>query len=259
MPYRSIKIEKKHVYHNINTYFNYGIDSSNCCLVFDPYYPTAQGTQSDQRIGDKIRPTSFILDMVLQHSYNQGTPFANETYTPGYTYSGSLTNGTGSISVPNTLTGYKPNHDWYSQFRVFLIQTEPDEVLFDSAINAKHWFLDNFVPYVLEDGATQAVTNNQIDLLRESTADTGSYKIVWDYKFTLTNKKPMKHINKTFPINKTFSFEKDTGTVPTNVRYSFVILGPINNINYDYSLVSEFTSGINVNVKAVVKTNYLDE
>lgn len=197
--------------------------------------------------------------MVLQHSYNQGTPFANETYTSGYTYSGSLTNGTGSISVPNTLTGYKPNHDWFSQFRVFLIQTEPDEVLFDSAINAKHWFLDNFVPYVLEDGETQAVTNNQIDLLRESTVDTGSYKIVWDYKFTLTNKKPMKHINKTFPLNKTLSFEKDIGTVPTNVRYTFVILGPINNINYDYSLVSEFTNGINVNVKAVIKTNYLDE
>lgn len=261
MPYKTINVEKKHTYKNLATYFEYGFDANECCVVFDPSYPTERGTNSDQFIGDKISLTSIILDATIQHSYNQGAPFAPETFGVGFSYSGTLTNGTGSISVPNTLTSYKPYHDWYSQFRAFLFETETDEVLFDTAAHAKQWFLKNYVPYTYENGGTQAVTNNQIDILRESTVDTGTFKILWDHKFTLTNKKPMKHLKYTFvPKSPIMSYNKETGTVPTNKRYSFVIFGPFNKLNYDYSLYSEFagTGSIKVNVDAVVKTNYLD-
>lgn len=262
MPYKTIVVEKKHTYQNFDLPFNYGIATTDSCVVFKPKYPETQGVTVSSRIGDKITPTSMVLDMVVQHPYLQGSPFSNETYSIGYSYS------TSTNSVPNTLTGYKPNHDWFSQFRLFLITVDPDSILAETSALAKVWFQENFVPYVYPDDEPVVVGqwNNQTDLKRESTEDTGNFQILWEHKFTLTNKHPSQHIVHTFPMKGVLTFPNPADdpaadqTVPSNRKYLFILMGPLNYINFDYSLMQEFsTTGVQASAKGVLKLNYMDD
>ena len=260
MPYRYIPIEKKHTYNNFSQTFTYGLSTAACCMIFKPTWPTTQGLTSSQRIGDKISPSSMVLDFQLQHATSQGTPFVNETFGMGYTYSGTLTNGTGSISTPNTFTGYKPNHDWISHFRLFLLSYE-DNMPFDTAAFAKSWYEDNFVPYVYpsDEPVVEGKWTNQIDLLRETTDDTGQFSILFDHKFTLSNRKSIYHFSKTFPLKGTVNFETPLSTEPTNRRYVFILFGPLNYFDFDYSMYPEFSvSGVQVTGRGVLKLNYID-
>lgn len=263
MPYRTVQVEKKHTYKNFADQFIYGLVTGPCNYSFQPTYPTVQGTGSDQRVGDKISPTSMVLDMIVTHTgYTLGTPFQYEQYqVPVYQYSGAFTNGTGSISsstIPTTR--YKHPSDWFAQFRLFLLDVEVDSLIGDSPADNKEWFQDNFVPYVYptENPPVVGQWNNQTDMLRETTADTGTYKILYDYKFTLTNKKPLKHIVKTFPMKGILNFEKG-GDKVTNRKLVFILFGPLHYMNEDYKIHQEFaSSGVQCAVKGVLKLNYID-
>lgn len=262
MPYRSVHVEKKHTYQNFDEQFVYDLYNASCNATFQPKYPTTQGYTSEDRIGDKISPTSMVLDMIVSHTgYSLGAPFQYEQYTvPTYQTTGTFTNGSGtlsSVAVNQTHTKYPT--DWFAQFRLFLLDVDVDSTIGDSPDDNKEWFEDNFVPYVypVEEPLLRGQWNNQTDMLRETTADTGTYKILYDYKFTLTNRKPLKHIVKTFPMKGILNFDKG-GTKPTNRKLVFIVFGPLHYMNESYVIHQELNLGVTCSCRGVLKLNYID-
>lgn len=262
MSYRSVHIEKKHTYQNFSEQFIYDLKTQPCNYTFQPKYPTVQGYESDERIGDKISPISMVLDMTVCHTgYTLGAPFQYEQYTtPTYQTTGTFTNGSGTLlSTSVDQIHSKAPTDWFAQFRLFLLDVDVSSTIGDDADKSKTWFENNFVPYVYPstDPVVDGQWNNQTDMLRETTADTGTFKILHDYKFTLTNRKPLKHIVKTFPMKGILNFEKN-GTKLTNRKLVFILFGPLNYINESYVIHQELNLGVRCSVKGVLKLNYID-
>lgn len=262
MPYRYLPIEKKHIYNNFGVYFNYNSATSNPAQLLVPYYPSQQGNAVNQRVGDKIAMNNFILDFVIQHSVSLDYPFIPDLYEQGNvvtSVSGTFTSGSGVISsTNNALNNYKTPVPWFANFRLFLI--EHDDILtLDTAAECVTWFKDNFVPYKTVSGTYQ--WTNQCPILRETTEDTGTYKILYDHSFKLTSTKGAYHFSKTFTVKNHLSFTESSPTQipPTNKLFKFIIIGPLSQLDYSPAIKEGYATGdVRVDLSGVIKTNYID-
>lgn len=258
MPYKYLPIEKKHTYNNMLKNLTYNGNTAVPALLFTPTYPSTQGTTSSQRIGDRIDPSSLVLDFVMQHTTGLDYPFWPDLYDQGNvvtSVSGTFTNGTGSItSSNNALQNYKPVVPWHATFRLMLIKHD-DILALDTADDCVDWFEANFVPYRTD----PSIWSVQCPLLRETTDDTGTFSIVYDHVFKLTSSKPNYHFSHTFPLKGHMAFNPTSPAKPTNVRYTFVIFGPMSYLDTDYS-IKQFmgVNNVTASMSGVLKMNYID-
>lgn len=256
MPYRYVPIEKKHTYQNFSATIGYRNTFTSAAV--SPKYPDiGMGTQD--RIGDKISPSSLVLDFSIQHESTFGAPFkrSESNYDVCKSVSGTFTNGTGTVTSTSTpLYVSKPFYPWSSNFRLFVVETEADFV-FGSGTDYIQWFKNNWVYY----GASGApVYTNQSVIMRESTDDTGQFKIIFDHQFKLSSSKPIYNFNKTIPLKGQFTFTAATGDVPSSKQYFVIIIPPLSQYDFDTTLLdyNGNSGAITARWVGVFKLNYTD-
>lgn len=257
MPYKYIPIEKKHTYNNMLNSLTYNGTSSVPAMLFKPVYPVTQGVTSSQRVGDKIAPSAFVLDFILQHMTGVDYPMLPDAFTPGQTYStsGTFASGTGTItSTGHDLNGFKPVVPWHANFRLLFVKHQSILSL-DTPAQCVTWFKDNFVPYTTSDPQW----SNQCPLLRETTDDTGTFDILYDHNFRLSSTKSTYHFSHTFPFKGQMQFDPADPSTPTNYEYKFIILGPLSVLDADYSIKSSYgVNNVTATMFGVLKMNYID-
>lgn len=245
MPY-----ELKHTYTNIESSAIH-FKTTPVGLVFNSVYPTS-GTDQDERVGNKINLTSFVLDgflNIVETSY----PFRLQTDTTDVIKSCGGTIGTGSgviSSTTDTLPTFKFPQPWYAKFRFILIKHKPDYVVTDAVA----WFKKNFV-YM----ATTPTYSNQCKVLRESTEDTGKFSIISDtmHKLSLTSNN--KHIVFTHKLfNQTMTFKDSTTITPSNLQYTFMIIPPLSHYDRSHSITDFPDDNVDVEFTCNLKLNYKD-
>ena len=236
----------------------YNGTSSVPAMLFKPVYPVTQGVTSSQRIGDRISPSSLVLDFIMQHTVGLDYPFWPDLFSQGNavsSVSGTFTNGTGTVtSTNNALNSFKPVVPWHAVFRLMLVKH--DEILsLDTPTQCVTWFKDNFVPY-RTDSPTWSI---QCPMLRETTDDTGTFSILYDHTFKLSSSKPNYHFSHTFPFKGSMAFDPDDPSKPTNTQYKFIIFGPMSYLDADYS-IKEFmgVNNVSASMQGVLKMNYID-
>jgi len=250
MPY-----ELKHIYNNIST-SDIKFKGTPVGYVFHPEYPV-QGTDQDDRIGNKINLTSMVLDgflTIVETHY----PFRLETDVTNVitTVGGTLASGSGTISsstAPQTIFKFPQN--WYAKFRLILIKHKPDYVV----TNSVAWFKKNFV-YLVETGDVYTGTySNQTKVLRESTADTGKFTIVSDtiHKLSLTSNS--KHLKQTHKLNKAqASFVSGSIDTPSNLQYTYMVIPPLSHHDYSHLITDFPNNDVDVELVANLKLNFSD-
>lgn len=129
------------------------------------------------------------------------------------------------------------------KFRMMLVK-------FDSSQDAdgiKNWFNTIYVPqYYLSDNLNEGAVTNQSKMLRESTAWTGKFNILYDKPFTINSKKGHKFINFNYKFKRNINFD-DTTNYPTDEDFKniqLLVFGPTLLVNdmdgHAYSKLSDY-------------------
>lgn len=232
------KIEVKHIYQNSGFYSG---DNSYLPLIWSNasnltftspnniYQPTAnvkawtipvptQGTDEDQRVGNKITPQSYHCDIVI-------TPKDFNDYLPNLF--NKLFLGAGGIQSETNYLLTKSKYymrlmivDFYNDDRFKLpdqfvpnIQNAADNDAYNSVMSELNtWYRMTYVP---TGGANLANVSCSQRMLRESTDYTGSFKILGD---RLLKFSPKNHFTKRVSIDLDLAKYKDFNI--TNNRYT---------------------------------------
>lgn len=210
-----ISVEDKHKYINfnsqpirINKLDGTKVDDNGLCIgvsnltLFEltDNIQIAQGTAEDQRIGNKVfmKFLHWTLDMYL--------------------------NG------PNLITTFPHGTivDFYARFRVMVVKFQQQM----SEQDIVDWFKATYIYF------KTAGTNNHTIIqsvhqtkMRESTAYTGKFKILYDKKFKMGRKKSVKITNIPIKINQNLNFDNTTNH-PTDDNFKYIygiVIGPCNN------------------------------
>lgn len=222
-------IEDKHVYQNSGFYSSAGnylplIWENNPTLTFTSPNNTlqpsanvkawtlpvpAQGTDENQRIGNKISPQSYHCDIIIQ-------PLDLNDYLPNMFNKLFLTGGGIASETNYLLTKSKYNMrlmvvDFYSDDRFILpdnmvskIEHSADNDEYNTVMrNLNEWYRATFVP---TGGYNNANISCSQKMLRESTAYTGKFKILQDRLIKLS---PKNHFMKRISLDLDLKRYKD--------------------------------------------------
>lgn len=234
----SIPLEEKHKYYHVSTsgdaniviykpdtttspYYGYTVNGGNIRLIFNTNnISIAQGTGEDERIGNKISLKAIDLTTYI---YLLGSTVINNI---------------------NPITGIKPSYN----FRIMCVKF--DDIMSNAQI--ADWYQKTFIYYrkvAVSDANYIPFQSNWMDKLRESTSYTGSFKILYDKKFTLGGTHTSTQMNINLPIKGIVNFD-NTSNNPTdnqdiNNTYCFLI-GPSNNfLDMDSVSTYRFAQGEN--------------
>lgn len=223
-----IKIEEKHVYQHVATnqdltipifksltqpsypqyYRGYAPTEATCKLLHNTNTITvSQGTAEDQRIGNKvnIKSVSLVLNLHM-----------NPT---------SLVNDFGHSELV----------DMKFHFRLMCVKFNSPLSTADEAENFADWYRNTFIYYrtvSVTGGDKMPFQSNWMDKMRNSTDYTGSFKILYDKKFSLSKFKTVKQKQINLPINGNATFDNDTNQLTLNQKLSNIytfLIGPSNN------------------------------
>lgn len=226
-----IKIEEKHIYQHTATnqdlylsviksvtnptfpryYRGYAPTDANCKLLHNTNtIAITQGTTEDQRIGNKVNIKSVSL--VLNLHINP-TPLINDfghSELVDMKFHFRLMCVKFNSPLPTTSTG-----------------GEPEEF-------AK-WYRSTFIYYrtvSVSGDANMPVQSNWMDKMRNSTEYTGSFKILYDKKFSLSKFKTVKQKQINLPIKGNATFDNTNNLLSPNQGLSNIytfLIGPSNN------------------------------
>lgn len=223
-----IKIEEKHVYQHVSTnqdlyisvfksltdptyaqyYRGYAPTDANCKLLHNTNTITIQqGTGEDQRVGNKVNIKSVSL--VLNLHINP-TPLIDSF-------------------------GHSELVDMKFHFRLLCVKFNAPLSTAAEAENFADWYRKSFVYYrtvSVTGGAKMPYQSNWMDKLRNSSEYTGSFKILYDKKFSLSKFKTVKQKQINLPIKGNATFDPDTNQLALNSQLSNIytfLIGPSNN------------------------------
>lgn len=247
----TIPLEEKHIYYHqsgsaetnivvkksdttTSPYYGYTVNSANIRLLFNTNnISISQGTGEDERIGNKIAIKAIDLTTYI---YLLGSTIINNI---------------------NPIEGVTTSFN----FRIMCVKFQ--DIM--STTQIADWYQKTFIYYRLVsvgDASYIPFQSNWMDKLRESTAFTGSFKILYDKKFTLGKNHTSTQMNISLPIKYNVNFD-NTSNNPTdnqeiNNIYCFLI-GPSNNFLdmdsvscYRFENGDDATTGIaymNTNIK----------
>lgn len=264
-----IKIEEKHIYQNPPAYTDgvpyannqdvklkiyksqtnptfseftrgYGPNSGTIQILHNTNsWTIAQGTADDQRVGNKVNIKSVSLTLNL---HIDPTILINSF-------------------------GHSELVDMKFHFRIMCVKFNNPIDLTNEQNELANWYKNTFVYYrtVSSTGGDKVpVQSNWMDKIRNSSTTTGSYKILFDKKFSLTKFKTVKQKQINLPIKGNANFDNDTNELSTNQPLSNIytfIIGPSNNWldmdaistskieSYQYSAAELFI--YNANIKTI--------
>ena len=231
------KIEVKHFYQNssyyvgANPYLPLVWDNSANLTFTSPngvLQPTAQvkawtlpvpaqGTDENQRVGNKISPQSYHCDIVLTPNYSDYLPNVfNKLFLGG----GGIQSETNYLLTKSKYYMRLMVVDFFADDR-FKIPDQFVSKIEDSADNddynsvmleLRNWYRSIFVPTGRADAVNVSCSQK---MLRESTEYTGSFKILGDRLIKLS---PKNHFSKRISLDLNLSKYKDFNI--TNNRYT---------------------------------------
>lgn len=204
----------------------------NCKVIWNgnTQFSIQQGTDEDQRIGDKIylKSMQILINIYLKQPalkfFNSATFDTSKFSTVGsnyYTFQDILSG--------ETITPAK------FKFRMMLVKFE-DTNFGDAQIAT--WFNNTFVPQYYVGNSqidSYGAITNQSKMLRESATFTGKFQILYDKSFSLNSKKGHKFVK--FDWNFKSNLTLNNSNVPTNDDFKgmrLILFGPtltINDIN----------------------------
>ena len=103
------------------------------------------------------------------------------------------------------------------------------------AENFADWYRKTFIYYrtvSVTGGAKMPVQSNWMDKIRNSSDYTGSFRILYDKKFSLSKFKTVKQKQINLPIKGNATFDNDTNQLSLNQELSNIytfLIGPSNN------------------------------
>ena len=231
------KIEVKHFYQNssyyvgANPYLPLVWDNTRNMTFTSPngvLQPTAQvkawtlpvpaqGTDENQRVGNKISPQSYHCDIVLTPNYSDYLPNVfNKLFLGG----GGIQSETNYLLTKSKYYMRLMVVDFFADDR-FKIPDQFVSKIEDSADNddynsvmleLRNWYRSIFVPTGRDDAVNISCSQK---MLRESTEYTGSFKILGDRLIKLS---PKNHFSKRISLDLNLSKYKDFNI--TNNRYT---------------------------------------
>lgn len=231
-----IKVEEKHIYSHVQNdndltlkvfkpvanvpvvnVRGYGVSSANVHILHTTDNTViTQGPAENQRIGNKVNIKSISLTFKLY--FNSPTLIANFSH-------GEMMN------------------TWFN-FRLMVVKFKDAKTSTDIA----QWFRESYIYYSLRavsDG-NYPVQSNWMDKLRESTPYTGSFKILYDKKFTLNKVKSVRQKNILIPFNGQVNFEntynRPTDNQTFNHIYTILITPSSNRTDMDPVSADKCTS-----------------
>lgn len=222
----NLQVEEKHqYYHSVSGGANYSISlpkgvtgagtkatSHNIQAIFNTNsIKFTEGTGNDEMIGSKVH--------IKSANYNGWISLYQPTYV------------TDLISE---------NNEARFNFRLMIVKFDA-EIPHANDSQIADWFNNNYIYY----SDTNQANSTNIKKLRESTKDTGKFKILHDESFTLTSKHTAQLINFTIPgffgTANTKQSGDDIGTI-TNEDMRDIVCFLIGPINY-YIDVDTFNTG----------------
>lgn len=209
------RAEIKHTYENTTTVLRMNpTDNNNSynCSYVKPVYPS-QGTDENERIGRKISVKSLH-------------------------WSGVFNTNASAFNTFYAAQTYHLNRPWFAKFRAMVVEFDPDFAI--TTGNIMSWFNATYVYF--DEGKQPSVHTS---MLRESTAYTGSFKIIIDKKFTLTSSKPSYPFDFNIPWRPTLNFDSAGQTDPTNRKLICFVIGP-----------NEFEADMSFNLGTWFSTTY---
>ena len=231
------KIEVKHIYQNSSHYSgagaylplvwdnrsNLSYTSPNGVLqptVFTKAWtlpvPT-QGTDEDQRVGNKITPQSYHCDIVITPDYSNYLPnLFNKLFLGG----GGIQSETNYLLTKSKYYMRLLIVDFYNDDRFKIpdqfinnIEGSADNDEYNSVmLELRNWYRSTYVPTGRVDPVNVSCSQR---MLRESTEYTGSFKILGDRLLKLS---PKNHFSKRVSIDLDLAKYKDFNI--TNNRYT---------------------------------------
>lgn len=216
-----IAIEDKHTYRNssLTIYGNADPDNVtepgaiNFTRALVPLWP-GQGTDSNNRVGRKIMTSSIVCEGLVR---------LNDEYTAGsimQLYASHLKSTVGTdAGFTNATTAAFSSSQLKVAVRHFVVECNPDDL---TDILTPQWFQN----LVIRNGA-KTVTSLDMNVLRESTQYTGTFKILSDVTYKLSLKKPTMHYKFTIPWKRQLNFNNnEEGVSPTNKTICEFFIGP---------------------------------
>lgn len=223
-----IKIEEKHIYQHAAAnqdlyisvmksvtdptfaqyYRGYAPTDANCKLLHNTNTITInQGTGEDQRIGNKvnIKSVSLVLNLHMEPT--------------------ALINNFGHSELV----------DMKFHFRLMCVKFNSPLDTTGEAEKFADWYRNTFIYYrtvSVTGGAKMPVQSNWMDKIRNSSEYTGSFKILYDKKFSLSKFKTVKQKQINLPINGNATFDNDNNRLTQNQKLSNIytfLIGPSNN------------------------------
>ena len=231
------KIEVKHIYQNsshyvgANAYLPLIWDNSANLTFTSPdgvLQPTAQvkawtlpvpaqGTDEDQRVGNKITPQSYHCDIVISPDYSDYLP---NLFNKLFLGAGGIQSETNYLLTKSKYYMRLMIVDFYNddrfkipdQFVNNIEQASNNDDYNSVMLELRNWYRATFVPTGRADVVNVSCSQR---MLRESTEYTGSFKILGDRLLKLS---PKNHFNKRVSIDLDLAKYKDFNI--TNNRYT---------------------------------------
>lgn len=216
----NLQVEEKHkYYHTVNTFsYNLQLPQISSAIAGSGFRLTqyqmrvlfstndikfVEGTGNDEMIGQKVH--------IKSANYSGWVAF-----NPDFLIT-DLPHG--------TLTDLRFN------FRVMVVKFDSD-LPHSNNDEISQWFNNNYIYY----DPAQSSNSTNIKKLRESTKDTGKFKILYDDSFTLTNKHTTQMLNFTIPgffgtaNTRQTGASTDIGTITNEDMRDIVafVFGPVN-------------------------------
>lgn len=266
-------IENKHTYKNVDSTIDGNPLAPNQTSVrqeqtvfryYAPAYPI-QGDDDNDRIGKKIMTTSIVSEGFLE------LRTGNAQNTLGDVYDGFISE---LIQVGGWGQNYEVNPmNWPLDISVRHMFVEFDRTLLGPEVsqalspqNLRDWFRSLFVQT-----GTDVMPSNRMEVLRESTDDTGKFKILYDKVHHLSFDHPQIHYKVNIPYKRTLNFgTTDVMSSPTNHSLIYeIFIGPTN-IYTDYGsrafgdhLLATSAAEANfmprlIHISHMIKMNYVD-
>ena len=231
------RIEVKHLYQNSSHYAGANsflplIWDNRANLTYtspnDVLQPTAfvkawtlpvpqQGTNDDQRVGNKITPQSYHCDIIIEPDYSDYLPnIFNKLFLTG----GGIQSETNYLLTKSKYYMRLMVVDFYNDDRFKIpdqfvpnIEQSADNDDYNSVMQELNkWYRTTFVPTGRLDAVNVSCSQK---MLRESTEYTGSFKIISDRLIKLS---PKNHFSKRVALDLDLQKYKDFNI--TNNRYT---------------------------------------
>ena len=225
-----IQIEDKHTYHSF-TEAIYGaikdstiFDNNNTnqrpiVRYIEPTYPVT-GTDEHNRIGRKIYTSSISTEGFIKLYNiidNQNVNTVYDVYT--FHNSDEYTALSGQTS-PQTAPFNTNEQALDVSIRHMIVEFDISSCE-ENASYFWNWFKETYIYTGLYN-----ITSNRTQMLRESTAFTGDFNILWDKVHHLTLSNPLIHYRETIPYKRTMSFDGTGSNPPTGKRVYEIFVGP---------------------------------